>query len=289
MINDSFVESASNLVFKLTLPTMLFLSLVESETKPSDIASLLGFSLISNSLFFILCYFVIHRLWKGATDNGVLIQGAYRANTGIIAIAYISKLYGQDGVAIAATYVAVTTILYNVLAVIALTPKVAGDWRKTLVSIVNTITKNPLIWGIVAGYCYSLTEVPLPQFLADTGHYLASMTLPVALICAGASLDLLTLKGEPSTPRRAAVFAKLVLAPLFSCLMGYFLGFKEEFLIIIFFMTSAPTAAVSYVMARSMGQNSVLAANIIAMTTLLSVFTITLGLAFLSTIYNVTL
>lgn len=47
-------------------------------------------------------------------------------------------------------------------------------------------------------------------------------------------------------------------------------------------MTSAPTAAASYVMARAMGGNATLAANIIALTTVFSLFTCTLGIFLLS-------
>ncbi|GAK82850.1 transporter [Vibrio ponticus] len=46
-------------------------------------------------------------------------------------------------------------------------------------------------------------------------------------------------------------------------------------------MNASPVAAASYVMARSMGGNATLAANIIASTTVLSTFTCTLGVLML--------
>jgi predicted permease len=49
-------------------------------------------------------------------------------------------------------------------------------------------------------------------------------------------------------------------------------------------MNASPVAAASYVMARSMGGNSVLAANIIAMTTVLSTLTCTLGIIMLNSL-----
>ncbi|MDF4922420.1 AEC family transporter, partial [Vibrio parahaemolyticus] len=54
---------------------------------------------------------------------------------------------------------------------------------------------------------------------------------------------------------------------------------------ILFFMNASPVAAASYVMARSMGGNATLAANIIALTTVLSTVTCTLGILFLK-FYN---
>ncbi len=66
---------------------------------------------------------------------------------------------------------------------------------------------------------------------------------------------------------------------------AYLVGFRGIELGILFFMNASPVAAASYVMARSMGGNSVLAANIIALTTVLSTITCTLGIVILKS-YN---
>ncbi|MGL5539019.1 MAG: AEC family transporter, partial [Aeromonas veronii] len=55
------------------------------------------------------------------------------------------------------------------------------------------------------------------------------------------------------------------------------LGFSHLELGILFLISATPTAAASYVMTRAMGGDSVLAANIIATTTLGSLLTTSLG------------
>ena len=74
---------------------------------------------------------------------------------------------------------------------------------------------------------------------------------------------------------------KLLLAPILITCGAYFWGFSNFELGLLFFMTAAPTAAASYVMARSMGGNANLAANIIAITTAGSLITYSLGLSVL--------
>ncbi|MEZ9550211.1 AEC family transporter [Vibrio breoganii] len=283
IINDAFIESASNLVFKVTLPTMLFLSLVEADHDFATSASLVGFSVGSNVLFFAFCTALVGVLLKGNEDRGVVVQGAFRANTGIIALAYVANMYGTEGLATAAIYVATTTLLYNVLAVISLTPKGAQTGSSALKTMTKSITSNPLIISIMAGFAYSFIGLPVPKVASDAGHYFASMTLPLALLCTGGSLNLNSLKHE-ITPTWIATTLKLIAAPIVSCLLAYVLGFRGEALGIIFFMTASPTAAASYVMARSMGGNSTLAANIIALTTILSVVTTTIGLVILNSL-----
>ncbi|GAD79090.1 AEC family transporter [Vibrio ezurae] len=281
VINDVFIQSASNLVFKVTLPTMLFLSLVEADHDFATSASLVGFTVGSSLLFFAFCTALIGVILKGNKDNGVTIQGAFRSNTGIIALAYVANIYGSDGVATAAIYVAATTLLYNVLAVVSLTPKGEQSGSSALKAMSKSITSNPLIISIIAGLLYSTLGLPIPKIASDAGHYFASMTLPLALLCTGGSLDLKSLRAETFATWLATII-KLVVAPIFSCLLAYALGFRAEALGIIFFMTAAPTAAASYIMARSMGGNSTLAANIIALTTILSVITTTIGLVILN-------
>ncbi|WP_261815423.1 AEC family transporter [Vibrio gallicus] len=287
VINDNFIQSASNLVFKVTLPAMLFLSLVESKHDLSTSLSLVSFAVASNILYYLFCVVVVGLIMKHHADKGVVIQGGFRSNTGIIALAYVANLYGTQGLATAAIYVAASTLLYNVLSVICLTPKNGaspnGKAPSALKSMTKSITKNPLIISIIAGILYSKLGLPIPKVASDAGHYFANMTLPLALLCTGGSLDLKSLRKD-TTPTVLASTLKLVLMPVICVFFAYLLGFKGQSLGIIFFMSGAPAAAASYIMARAMGGNATLAANIIALTTLASVVTTTIGLIILNSL-----
>jgi hypothetical protein len=109
------------------------------------------------------------------------------------------------------------------------------------------------------------------------------MTLPLALLCTGGSLDVGSLKHEKHTTWFSSAL-KLIFAPLFITVGALLLGYRGIELAMVFLMSSAPTAAASYVMARAMGGNAPLAANIIALTTVCSLITCTLGIFVLSTL-----
>ncbi len=195
----------------------------------------------------------------------------------------MANAYGQPGVALAAIYVAATTVLYNILAVIALTPKGEDTGIKAVGVITKTLTKNPLIIAIGLGVVCYLLSVPIPNIVLDAGQYFANMTLPLALLCTGGSLNIRALK-QDKAPAWFATSYKLVLAPVLITLGAIFFGFRGLDLGLLFLMNAAPTAAASYVMARAMGGNSELAANIIALTTVLSLITCTLGIFILSSL-----
>ena len=71
---------------------------------------------------------------------------------------------------------------------------------------------------------------------------------------------------------------KLVIIPLTACFIAYELNFPAGDMGIIFIFFGCPTAIVSFIMAEAMGSNGKLAGNIVLMTTIGSIITITAGL-----------
>ena len=280
LINDAFVDNASKLVFKVTLPALLFLSIVNADQSVQINPTYIAYGLVANLLFFLLTNFSCKFFIKDKQDHGVIIQGGFRANTAIIGLAYVANVYGDAGVALAAVYVASNTILYNILAVICLTPSQSKLGFQGIKDVGSSLVKNPLIIGIMLGVLLLLLNIKVPTVLIDTGQYFANMTLPLALLCTGATLNLGELRSKGLNAWFSSFF-KLLLAPILITGGAYWWGFSHFELGLLFFMTAAPTAAASYVMARSMGGNANLAANIIAITTAGSLITYSLGISIL--------
>tara|TARA_R110001583_G_scaffold18667_2_gene74037 strand:- start:17910 stop:18860 length:951 start_codon:yes stop_codon:yes gene_type:complete len=279
-INDAFIEIGSKLVFKVTLPTLLFLGIVKMDHQAEIDFNLITYGLIANFLFFILSILATTYWIKEKQDHGVIIQGAFRSNTAIIGLAYMANVYGEASLGLAAVYVASHTVLYNILSVIILSPKQEGVNAKMLLGLVKSILKNPLIISIILGLIFFLLAIPVPQIVVDTGQYFSDMTLPVALLCTGGSLSIRALK-DNSVNCRFSTMLKIVIGPVFITGGAYLLGYSGEMLGLVYFMSAAPTAAASYVMARAMGHSAELAANIIAMTTMGSLITSSLGVSLL--------
>jgi malonate transporter and related proteins len=280
LINNAFVDNASKLVFKVTLPVLLFLSIANADKSVEINPLYIAYGLMANLSFFLLTTFSCKLFIKEKQDHGVIIQGGFRANTAIIGLAYVANIYGDSGVALAAVYVASTTILYNVLAVFCLIPSQSTLNIKRLQGVAKSIAKNPLIIGIMLGVILLLLNIKVPSMLIDTGQYFANMTLPLALLCTGATLNLGELRSTGINAWFSSCF-KLLLSPILITGSAYFWGFSQFELGLLFLMTAAPTAAASYVMARSMGGNAHLAANIIAITTAASLITYSFSISIL--------
>ncbi|WP_325892516.1 AEC family transporter [Grimontia sp. NTOU-MAR1] len=274
--NANFNDVASRLVFNVALPAMLFLSIATADHNFSQATEFLAFSIIMTVVFFLFCIASTKLAFKGNPDHGVLIQGSFRANTAIIGIAYVENAYGSQGLALAAIYVAVITVVYNIQAVICLSPRSAGSKLQSTKTIFINLAKNPLIIAIALGVVVSLLNITLPPVIVDTGNYLSRIALPLALLCTGGSLDFRMMRDEKK-PTWFAASNKLMVAPFAFTLIAYLYGFRGLELGILFFMNAAPVAAASYAMTRAAGGNTTLSANIIGLTTLFSSVTVCVG------------
>jgi malonate transporter len=270
IINDNFVEIGSKLVFNITLPALLFISISRTNISQSANISLVVFGLVATLVVYLMLELLARWLVAKREDRGVVVQGGFRSNMGIIGLAYCVNAYGDSGLVAASLYLALVTILFNILAVITLNRSLhrAGGLAATLKGIV----RNPLIISIVAALPFAAMEWTLPSLLLRSGEYFAQMTLPLALLCTGASLNFRALRADLGSALVSAV-CKLLVVPVLLIAGGAALGFRGLELGVLALMSSAPTAAASYIMVRAMAGNAALAANIIVLTTVGSLFT----------------
>jgi hypothetical protein len=278
-INDEFIRVASNLVFNIGLPVMLFISSVKTDFNQLINVRLIVILVAMTMMVYVMSGVAAYWHVQQRRERGIYVQGAFRGNLVIVGLAFCANAYGEAGLAIAALPTAIIIILYNVLSVYVLNITL-NQHSNNLVNTLIGIVKNPLIIGIVAGLMVNLSGLPVPDLVLDTGSYLSSMTLPLALLCIGGTLSLISLR-ESKNAAVASTGWKLVASPVIVCLIAIPLGIRNEELAVLFLLAASPTAAASFIMVKAMGGNSGLAANIVLLTTAGSVVTVTGGLLIL--------
>jgi predicted permease len=279
MLTDAFVDSGSRLVFNIALPALLFISISQTHIEETANFALVGYGMAATCFVFLLLEWLAARFIEPARDRGVVVQGAFRSNMGIIGLAYCVNAYGEAGLVAASLYLGLVTILFNVLSVITLQRSLHRGGGG-IARMLRGIATNPLIIGILAGLLVSVSGLELPQIVLRSWQYFADLTLPLALLCTGAALNFRSLRDQLSSTLFAAV-AKLVVIPLLFVAGGVAIGLHGIELGVLLLMSSAPTAAASYVMVRAMGGNAPLAANIVALTTVGSLLTTSAGITLL--------
>ena len=277
MVNSEFVSKSSLLVFKVSLPSLIFLKIATVKISEAFDGKLILTSLVIVILIAAFSWFLSNIVAQNPKDKGVFIQGSFRSNFAIIGLALVANLLGENELGRASLVLAFVMPLYNILAVVALTlPFDNGNESKVLKSIIE-IAQNPLIIAAVVAAPFSIYSIPLGNIATTTLTYLAKISLPLALISIGASLNLTRLK-EASKLSFLAMFNKIILFPSAAVIIGVLLNFDSNQLGILFVLFASPTAIASFVMADAMGSNSKLASDIIVVTTLFSVITLSAGI-----------
>lgn len=279
LINDDFVATGSKLVFTIALPALLFISISQADFSKAANPVLIVTGLIGTLGYFLVLMATSHFLVTDRQATGVVTQGGFRANMGIIGLAYCAQTYGNDGLAAASVYLGMVTILFNVLSVFVLNFYQEG--KRSLSSQIKGIVKNPLIIAIVLALPFSYFNWQLPVLFTTTGEYFAQLTLPLALLCTGASLQFRSFSADWFNISLSSL-SKCIFYPAVMVGLAFAAGLRGMPLGIVLLMTIAPTAAASYVMVRTLGGDYRLAASIIAVTTVLSLPLTILAFDFLS-------
>ncbi|RMV17954.1 hypothetical protein ALP17_00117 [Pseudomonas savastanoi] len=274
-INDGFIVAASGLVFNVTMPALLFLGIIHADLRAALQPGLLIFFSVATLLSFAFAWG--WAIWRcPQEERGVYVQGAFRGNNGVIGLALAASMYGPYGISLGAILAALVIVFYNTLSTIVLavySPVIKSDpW-----SVFKSVLANPLIISVIIASPFAYFSIGLPRWLETSGSYLAQMTLPLALICIGGTLSLASLRKSGSLAISASVM-KMITLPLLCTLAAWLVGFRGAELGILFLYFASPTAAASYIMARTANGNYELAAAIIVITTLAAAVTTNVGI-----------
>ena len=210
-------------------------------------------------------------LFRQARDRiGVYVQSAVRWNT-FIALALAQELMGGEGVALVVIAAAAMIPTANILSVSALLG--FSDERVDAAELAKQIAINPLVIACVIGLSLNLLAIPILPSVSTAMDLLAQATIAAGLLTTGAAIEF---------KRRSASIANLLGWSLLrllglSLLAGLFaiwLGVTPTVLMAILIATAVPTASNGTILARQLGADASLAANLIVVQTVLSAMTI---------------
>lgn len=205
-----------------------------------------------------------------------LLQGSIRWNT-YIGLAVAGSLAGPAGLAVAAVGIAVIIPVVNVLSVVVLA-HYAAETEPGLRRIVMQIARNPFIWSCAAGILVNALHVPLPPVLVSFGDVLGRASLALGLLVVGAGLRLGDLK-RPQPATWASAGLKLLIMPALGIAIGRACGIGGVDLLVVAIACAVPSAPNGYVLARQMGGDAPLLAEMLTVQTLLAVATLPLVIA----------
>lgn len=269
LLADSAWDSLSRLCYWVLFPGLLF-NLTSSAVLST--AFLAPFLLsISLSAFAIVLF--SYGAGKLARQNGPaissLIQGGLRHN-GFLALSILQGAGGLAALQIGGIAVAFLVPISNIVAVVVLFIFSREQTQtKMSAAIAREVARNPLIGAVVLGGLVNWLNIPVPSFITLGADMLGSAALPLLLLSIGASLRFAAFKGHIK-PLFVAVLAKTLVFPALLVGLGLFFGVGGTALLVLAAVGAAPTASSSFALAKELGGDADLMAEIISVQTLVA-------------------
>jgi malonate transporter len=267
------------LTYYVLLPMLLIQTLVKADFTKVPVAGVGGALLLSALLMSLLCLAIRPLLGRLDVDGPAftsIFQGATRWQT-YVALAVSSNLYGDTGLALASVAMLAIIPLVNVFSVYVLA-HYASPEKQSARTIAMTVVRNPLIWACAIGLAINVVHLPLPTIWHEVADALGRSSLAIGLLVTGAGLHLEGLF-RPSPGAAVGVFLKLILMPVLAIALALWFGLTGANLVIVAACSAVPASSSGYVMARQMGGDAPLVAQIITLQTIFAAITMPIAIS----------
>jgi len=264
-------------VIQLALPALLFNALsshpVGEVLNPVFLAAY-AFGCVATNLLGVL--WARKAAGKSMSASAVVGMGMSCPNSGFIGFPLVTQLFGpaNAGVALALAMVVENLLVLPLSLALAESGSGQGGLVAALRQSLRGVVRNPMIWGIVAGFLSSLAGWQPAEPVARTVNIFAGACASLSLFVIGGSLTGLRLQGMR---RDVAVIAagKLLLHPLLVFLAVLLLPpMAREFQVIVVVMAAVPMLGIYPILAQKHGHEGMAAAAQLG-ATIASFFTLT--------------
>ncbi len=253
-----------NLCYFVLFPILLIKTLATATLGGTEVlrfASALLFAIFTMSGLLLAIWPLLHRRFGiSAAAFSSLLQGTTRWH-GFIALSIIGLLYGDEGITFMAITMAVIIPPLNVINVFALAKFGSAD--SDFKDVLSKLIRNPFIIACAIGALLNLSGIGLPGLLYNLFDILGGGALGLGLLTVGAGLHVGHVLGNRALVTFGALLRLLGMPAMMflGCWLFDITGLPR---IVAVLAGAVPTAASSYILARQMGGDHQLMANLIS-------------------------
>ncbi len=287
LIDDATNSKLSSILLMLINPVLIFVSYQREFSSDLLEGLLISFLLaITTHLVAIaISYLMIRRKKKKAfIVDGIRIKkyvdnedveverlSSSYANMGFMGIPLIYGIFGSEGV----FYVTATVTVFNIFIWTHGVMMMSGSKDLKFKEIIRKLT-SPTIIAIILGLIFFILQIKVPDVVYQSFSYIGDINTPFAMLIAGVTIgktnivQLFTKNFRMYYP----VFLRLLFIPFVLVLLYIWLPIDETVKIIAIILAATPSSTIGVLFTIKYKKNSVLAAQIFTVTTLLCVVTI---------------
>ncbi|MCY1152292.1 MAG: AEC family transporter [Sphaerochaetaceae bacterium] len=271
-VDKETLNKLNKFIFRVPLPILLFLGIYNMENiDVQNSVKMLSVILIALPSVTIIMSLIMNRTKLPNPKKAVIVQAWFRSNIMIFGIPVVQGMYGDVGLPLLSSLILVAVPLVNILAVFVLEGYRGNDISasKLMVSVI----KNPLVDAALLGFILFLLQIKLPEIILSPLNSLSKTATPIAFIILGGTLEFDSIKNNIKLILLGSV-GKLIITPLIVILAAISIGLRGMYLGCIVATIASPVAVSSFTMAKEMDGDADLAAQLVIITTVLSLITI---------------
>lgn len=259
------VEFVTRLAMTLSIPCLIFMSLMKTEIDPKALADLSLATLAAYALV-ITGSFVIVKL--GRLDVQTYLAPLIFGNTGNLGLPLALFAFGDVGLGYA-------VVVFAVMAILSFT---IGIWFVAGAGSFTRILKEPLVAATLLGALFLWQGWETPLFLSNTLDLIGQIAIPVMLITLGVAVARLETKAIGQAVILAVIKVVVCVGAAWAAARYFDLGPTATGVLIV--QVATPVAVTSYLLAEKYGADAKTVAGLVVVSTLLSVITLPLILSF---------
>ncbi|WP_299371502.1 AEC family transporter [uncultured Tateyamaria sp.] len=258
------IQFVTQLAMTLSLPCLIFVSLMQTRIDPAALTALSLASVVSYAAITIL-FLALVRLARLETRTyaAPLIFG----NTGNLGLPLALFAFGEAGLSYAII----------VFAIMALWSYTFGIWLVAGSGSFGKVLREPLVWGTVLGALFLWQGWETPTFLTNTLTLVGQMAIPMMLITLGVAVARLSGRGLARAATLSVV--KLALCTVIAWAVGRYFTLDPVAFGVLVLQVATPVAVTSYLIAEKYGADAQAVAGLVVASTLISVGALPLILA----------
>lgn len=267
-------KSLSSVLIYVCQPCMVINSIIQMEYSMNNLKNSIKFFFVTLIIQLLMCQLLYVILRKKLIESKyrVLIATTIAGNVGFMGMPIINALF--PSYPIVSCYSIMFTVSMNLIIFTIGLCLITND--KKHISIKTILTNVTSISVYIAIPIY-LMQIKIHPLLSNSINLLGKMTTPICMLILGMRLASMNIK-ETFTNRFAyiASVCKLILLPMFAYLLIGILIKDEVFKTSVIVLSSVPSAAIVLSLAELYECEQKLSANILLLSTILSVITMPL-------------
>ena len=248
------------------VPSLIFTSLMQTEIDGTALFDTI-WATCAAYLSVTLAFFVVVKV--AGLDRQTYLAPMIFGNTGNLGLPLAMFAFGEAGFGYA-------VVVFALMGIYSFT---FGIWLVSGGGSPLKVLKEPMVGATLLGGLFMMQGWQTPMWLTNTLELIGQMAIPLMLITLGVAVARLT----PTNVARAVVLSlvKFLICAGLALAAGLVFQLSHVALAILILQVSTPVAVTSYLLAEKYGADAGEVAGLVVVSTVLSVVTIPITLAFL--------